>query len=69
VRVRGFETPYGYKRAVTFEANGGDKVTWFTTGSLPCAEGETVTVKATVKDHKSDAKWGNETIVTRVARA
>lgn len=46
----------------------GKKLVWFSSGTrLP--EGKIIGISATVKDHKTDPKWGDETTLTRCALA
>lgn len=72
VRLRFTEGMYGTKTIVTFEhaiEPNRAVLTWFASGDQSDLynEGEDVTIDCTVKEHESNERYGDSTIVTRVA--
>jgi len=69
VRVRYTENEWGTKTIVAMELPLEDgtvaPLTWFATGSQEFDEGADYTFTGTVKAHKSDDRWGPQTIVNR----
>jgi len=71
VRLRSIETEYGVSTIVAMEADMPDgsiaPITWFATGDKvdKYEEGKEYTLRAGVKDHNDDPKWGKQTKVTR----
>lgn len=68
-RLRYFDSYYGTTCIVAMEAEQDGTVVplvWFTTSSQDLREGEQVEIDGTVKEHKSDDKYGPQTVVSRV---
>lgn len=70
-RLRFIDGNYGTRTIVTFESPVGDKravLTWFASGDKDSSfsEGDRLVIDATVKQHESDPKYGDSTIVSRV---
>jgi hypothetical protein len=69
-RARSTEGAYGVTTILTFTHETGE-LTWFASGDQTEAypEGGEFVIDATVKEHKSHEKYGNATIVNRVAES
>jgi hypothetical protein len=70
-RMHKFEGNYGTTTILSFTDADGRKVVWFASGSLEEKEweiGSQVKVKGTVKDLKDDAKFGKQTLMTRIKK-
>jgi len=69
VRVRYFESDFGTKTIVAMEMDLADgtvaPLTWFASKSLEFVEGADYNFTGTVKSHKSDDKYGPQTMVNR----
>lgn len=69
VRVRYTDGDYGVKTIVALEADIDEKtvapITWFASGERDFEEGAEYTLRAGVKKHEDDPKWGKQTIITR----
>ena len=63
--TRTFEGNYGLKTVVKFIDQSGNRAVWFASGESTLESGQTVQVKATVKDH-SEFKGVKETVLSRV---
>lgn len=69
VRIRHIDGYYGVKTVVSMEADVSDgkvaPIVWFASGERDYAEGCEYDLRAGIKEHSDDAKWGKQTIVTR----
>jgi hypothetical protein len=69
VRMRTIEGYYGLKTIVAMEADLPDgsvaPIVWFASGEHDYDEGCEYDLRAGIKEHSDDAKWGKQTIVTR----
>ena len=67
-RMRATEGAYGTTTIITF-AHATGQLTWFASGDMSDTweEDQTYVIDATVKEHKADQRFGNSTIVSRVA--
>ncbi len=69
VRIRYIEGEYGVRTIVAMEAdlpNGKvAPITWFASGEKEYEEGDEYTLRAGIKGHEDNAKWGKQTTVTR----
>lgn len=68
-RLRFIDGYYGRTCIVGMEAEQGGKkipLVWFTGSAPPLREGEQLSIDATVKERKSDDKYGPQTVVSRV---
>lgn len=68
-RLRFIDGYYGRTCIVGMEAEQDGKkipLVWFTGSDPPLREGEQLSIDATVKEHKSDDKYGPQTVLTRV---
>lgn len=69
-RTHSFEGNFGVTTIITL-ACGDNELTWFASGDLTeqYIVGSSYTIDATVKEHKTDPKWGMSTVVNRVAES
>lgn len=70
-RLHKFEGSYGTTTILSFKDKDGRACVWFASGSLDESEwgiGSTVNVKGTVKSLQNDAKYGKQTVLTRVKK-
>jgi hypothetical protein len=69
LRVRYYESNFGTKTIVAMELDNGDgtvsPLTWFASSSLEFEEGADYIFTGTVKEHKSDDRFGPQTVVSR----
>lgn len=72
VKVHWIEDRYAHyasddqtKPLYIFEDAEGNEIKWFSSRDLNLQEGDTYTLKATVKDHVEHAKFGKSTMITR----
>lgn len=59
---------YGDRYVIAGSDSEGREWCWFTTSGDGFKAGDGVRIRATVKDHKNDPKWGKSTVLNRVAK-
>lgn len=66
VRSHSVAGNFGVTTIVTFRSEEGKQLTWFASGERTFESGDRHVITGTVKEHKSDAKFGDSTVLTRV---